>query len=354
MPIDLPDKVAGVAYAPGATVRRLTQIGCAVDLVTGDDGRARVVALPPSWRPDLTQPADLVEEVLRLEGYDVIPSVLPAAPAGRGLTAAQERRRAVSRALAEAGYVEVLPFPFVGPAAWDAFGLPADDVRRRTVHVLNPLDAERAELATTLLPGLLDTLVRNRSRGASDLALFHIGQVVLPHAEPVPMPDPDVTRRPDRRGAARGSRPRCRRSRCTSPRCSPVSASRAAGGAPDARPGWADAVQAARLVGQAAGVELRVTAATLPPFHPGRCAALRVGDWIVGHAGELHPKVVEALGLPARTCAMELDLDAVPLSDRKPVPPCVAVPADRGGRRAGGRHGGARRRPRRRPARRRR
>jgi len=67
-------------------------------------------------------------------------------------------------------------------------------------------------------------------------------------------------------------------------------------------------------------VELRVTAAELPPWHPGRCAALRVGDWVVGHAGELHPKVVEALGLPPRTCAMELDLDAIPLPDRRPAP----------------------------------
>ncbi|GAA5140116.1 phenylalanine--tRNA ligase subunit beta [Pseudonocardia adelaidensis] len=325
MPINLPDEVAGVAYAPGVTVRRLSQIGCAVDLVTGDDGRARVVALPPSWRPDLAQPADLVEEVLRLEGYDVIPSVLPAAPAGRGLTPGQQRRRAVSRALAEAGYVEVLPFPFVGPAAWDAFGLAADDVRRRTVPVLNPLDAERAELATTLLPGLLDTLVRNRSRGAADLALYHVGQVVLPHAEPKPMPDPDVTGRPSDAELAQieAALP-----------AQPLHVAAVLAGEREARgwwgpgraAGWADAVQAARLVGQAAGVELRVTAATLAPFHPGRCAALRVGDWVVGHAGELHPKVVEALGLPERTCAMELDLDAIPLDDRRPVPKVSPYP----------------------------
>jgi phenylalanyl-tRNA synthetase beta chain len=325
MPINLPDEVAGVGYAPGATVRRLSQIGCAVDLVTGDDGRARVVALPPSWRPDLAQPADLVEEVLRLEGYDVIPSVLPAAPAGRGLTPGQERRRAVSRALAEAGYVEVEPFPFVGPGAWDALGLPADDVRRRTVHVLNPLDAERAELATTLLPGLLDTLVRNRSRGAADLALFHVGQVVLPHAQPVPMPDPAVTDRPSDAELAQieAALP-----------AQPLHVAAVLAGereqrgwwGPGRAAGWADAVQAARLVGQAAGVELRVTAATLPPFHPGRCAALRVGDWIVGHAGELHPKVVEALGLPERTCAMELDLDAIPLTDSRPAPKVSPYP----------------------------
>jgi phenylalanyl-tRNA synthetase beta chain len=325
MPLELPDRVAGVAYPPGATVRRLTQIGCRVELVTGDDGRGHVVAVPPSWRPDLAQPADLVEEVLRLEGLDVIPSVLPAAPPGRGLTPAQLRRRVVSRALAEAGYVEVLPFPFVAPAVWDAFGLAAADVRRRTVHVLNPLDAERAELASTLLPGLLDALIRNRSRGATDLALYHIGQVVLPHAKPVPMPDPDVDARPSDAELAQieAALP-----------AQPVHVGVVLAGDREARgwwgPGraasWADAVQAGRLVGQAAGVELRVTAASHPPFHPGRCAALRVGDWIVGHAGELHPKVVEALGLPERTCAMELDLDLLPLDDRRPAPQVSPYP----------------------------
>ena len=319
MPLGMPDRVAGVAYAPGATVRRLAQVGCRVDLVTDHAGSPDVVAVPPSWRPDLQQPADLVEEVLRLEGLDAIPSVLPAAPPGRGLTAGQLRRRAVSRALAEAGFVEVLPFPFVGPAAWDAFGLPADDVRRRTVRVLNPLDAERAELTTTLLPGLLDVLVRNRSRGAGDLALYHVGQVVLPHAQPVEMPDPPVDRRPTDAEYAQ--------IRAALP-AQPVhvavvlAGDREPGGwwGPGRPAGWGDAVEAARRVAAVAGVELRTVAADLLPWHPGRCAQLRVGDWPVGHAGELHPKVVEALGLPPRTCAMEIDLDALPLREAHPAP----------------------------------
>lgn len=319
MPLELPDRIAGVAYPPGAAVRRLTQVGCAVELSTGDDGRPRVRATPPSWRPDLEQPADLVEEVLRLEGYDTIPSVLPPAPAGRGLSPRQLRRRAVSRALAEHGYTEVLPFPFVDPAVWDAFGLAADDVRRRTVHVLNPLDADRAELAGTLLPGLLDALVRNRARGAVDLGLYAIEQVVLPHHIPKPMPDPPVDRRPTDAEIAliEAALP-----------AQPVHVGVVLAGDREARgwwgggraAGWADAVAAGLLVGQAAGVPLRVTTAELAPWHPGRCAALRVGDWIVGHAGELHPKVVEAMGLPPRTCAMELDLDAIPLLDARPAP----------------------------------
>jgi phenylalanyl-tRNA synthetase beta chain len=319
MPLELPDRVAGLAYPPGATVRRLTQIGGRVELVTGADGRAQVVLTPPSWRPDLQQAADLVEEVLRLEGYDAIPSDLPPAAAGRGLTPGQLRRRVVSRALAEAGYVEVLPFPFVDPSVWDAFGLPADDVRRATMRVLNPIDVERAELGTTLLPGLLDTLVRNRARGAVDLALYTIEQVVLPHHIPKPMPNPPVDRRPTAAEFAQ--------IQAALP-AQPVHVGVVLAGDRDGRgwwgsgraAEWADAVRAGVLVGQVAGLELRVTAASLAPWHPGRCAALRVGDWIVGHAGELHPKVVEALGLPARTCAMELDLDALPLDDARPAP----------------------------------
>ncbi|WP_214404310.1 phenylalanine--tRNA ligase subunit beta [Pseudonocardia lacus] len=325
MALDLPDRVAGVEYPSGATTHRLRQVGCDIDLLLGADGAGSVQVLPPSWRPDLTQPADLVEEVLRLEGYDAIPSVLPSAPPGRGLTEGQRRRRAVSLALAEAGYVEVLPFPFVGPSTWDAFGLPENDARRRTVPVLNPLDADRAGVTTTLLPGLLEMLARNRSRGSVDLALYHVGQVTLPHAQPVPMPDPGVHDRPTdaeyaQIKAALPAQPLH------------VAAVLAGNREPSGwwgsgrQASWEDAVAAARLVGRAAGVELRVTKAELAPWHPGRCAALRVGDWVVGHAGELHPKVVEALELPARTCAMELNLDGIPLTELRPAPQVSPYP----------------------------
>ncbi|WP_375484885.1 phenylalanine--tRNA ligase subunit beta, partial [uncultured Mycobacterium sp.] len=175
MATDLPDRTAGVGYPPGTTVRRLTQIGAGVTA----DGDVLTVT-PPSWRPDLVQPADLVEEVLRLEGFAVIPSVLPAAPAGRGLTPKQKRRRAIGKSLALSGYVEVLPTPFLPAGVFDRWGLPADDPRRATTQVLNPLEADRPHLATTLLPGLLEALARNVSRGIVDVALFAIAQVVHP------------------------------------------------------------------------------------------------------------------------------------------------------------------------------
>ncbi|MGH3451433.1 MAG: phenylalanine--tRNA ligase subunit beta, partial [Haloechinothrix sp.] len=325
MPIALPDRTAGVAYERGVTVRRLSKIGCKLVIDTAEDGTALVIAEPPSWRADLVQPADLVEEVLRLEGYDSIPSELPAAPAGAGLTDTQRRRRAVSRALAESGYVEVLPFPFVSGSVWDAFGLAADDVRRNTAKVLNPLETAKNELATTLLPGLLETALRNGSRGFRDLALFHVGQVVLPHAADLTVPGPGVRQRPtDQEVAAlEGAVP------AQPLHVAVVLAGRRerAGwwGAGEAA-NWSDAVQAARTVAAAAGAELVVRSADLMPWHPGRCAQLLIGDWPVGHAGELHPTVVDALGLPKRTVAMELDLDAIPVTDRRPAPSVSPYP----------------------------
>ncbi|SEG97816.1 phenylalanyl-tRNA synthetase beta subunit [Saccharopolyspora kobensis] len=325
MPLALPDKIAGVSYERGVTARRLGQIGCRIEVSTSDEGVGLVTATPPTWRPDLTQPYDLVEEVLRLEGYHTIPSVLPAAPPGRGLTGEQRRERAVSRALAAEGYVEVLPFPFVGKAMLDAFGLAEDDERRRTASVLNALESDRSLLTTTLLTGLAEVMQRNVSRGQRDLALFHIGQVVQPAAEQPPVPEVGVAQRPsdEQLAALEAALP-----------AQPKHVAVLLGGHREQagwwgkgrEASWADAVQAARVVAAAAGVELEVGAGELAPWHPGRCAQLKVGGTVVGHAGELHPKVVEALGLPKRTCAMELDLDALPLVDNRPAPQISPYP----------------------------
>src|SRR5690606_34196276 len=92
---------------------------------------------------------------------------------------------------------------------------------------------------------------------------------------------------------------------------------------------WADAVQAARDVLAAARVRtdrVRVRAAEYAPWHPGRCAEVSVDGEVVGHAGELHPAVCDALDLPRRTCAMELDLDALPLPEVVPAPRVSSYP----------------------------
>src|SRR2546421_23659 len=172
VPADLPSRVAGVEYEAARVTEILTEIGCGIEPV-GD----ALVATPPTWRPDLLQPADFAEEVVRLDGYGKVPSVLPVAPPGRGLTPQQRRKRSVGRALAENGYVEVLSYPFTSASVLDALQLPEGDPRRRVVRVTNPLSDEEPLLRTTLLPPLLGTLRRNLGRGHRDLALYEVGPV---------------------------------------------------------------------------------------------------------------------------------------------------------------------------------
>jgi phenylalanyl-tRNA synthetase beta chain len=319
--VDLPDRVAGVAYGPGTTARRLTQIGAAV--AENDDV---LIVTPPSWRPDLLQPADLVEEVMRLEGLEVIPSVLPAAPAGRGLTAAQKRRRAIGKSLAQSGYVEILPTPFLPPGVFDLWGLPPDDPRRAATHVLNPLEADRPALATTLLPALLEALGRNVSRGLVDVALFALAQVVQPTDETRAVELIPVHRRPTDTEIAMLDASLPRQPQHVAAVLTGLREPRGPWG-PGRRVEAADAFEAVRIVARASGIDVRLRAAQRLPWHPGRCAEVLVGQTCVGYAGQLHPAVVERSGLPKGTCAMELNLDAIPIVDVLPAPRVSPFPA---------------------------
>ncbi|MFF8954770.1 phenylalanine--tRNA ligase subunit beta [Streptomyces sp. NPDC014894] len=303
-----PDRVAGVEYGRETVVRRLQEVGCDVY------GQDELVVTVPSWRPDLTEPNDLAEEVIRLEGYENLPSTLPRPPAGRGLTEGQRLHRRVGRALAGAGYVEALNYPFIGAKVLDQLDLPADDPARRLVTLVNPISDEEPALRSTLLPGLLGALRRNAGRGSHDLALFETGLVFHPAAgesRPLSLP---VDRRPTDEeiavlDAALPVQPRHAAVVLTGAR------ERAGWWGAGHPADWADAIEAARIVARESGAALTSEQAQYGPWHPGRCAALSVSvdgvKTLVGHAGELHPRVVKALGLPERTCAMELDLDLV-------------------------------------------
>jgi len=316
MPADLPSRVVGCDWTRAQVIESIVRIGC---VVTGEDGLGDghdaevLLVTPPSWRPDLRIGVDLAEEVARLSGYEQIPSVLPVAPAGRGLTHGQQARRSVARALAEHGLVEVLSYPFVAPSVHDTFGLPADDARRRAVTLLNPLSDEQPQLRTSMLPPLLDTLRRNVGRGTSDVGLFEVGLVVRPE-QPVDAahaaPRPSVAGRPtdaelEALYSAVPSQPRRVGIALAGQRELP--GWNGAGRAAD----WTDAIEAAQLVARTLGLELTVSADQHAPWHPGRCARLELDGVLAGHAGELHPKVAAGSGVPARTCVAELDLDVL-------------------------------------------
>ncbi|CAL9615250.1 phenylalanine--tRNA ligase subunit beta [Streptomyces sp. Tu 3180] len=323
VPADHPDKVAGVAYGRETVVRRLQEVGCDVH------GQDELIVTVPSWRPDLTDPNDLAEEVIRLEGYENLPSTLPRPPAGRGLTGRQRLHRRIGRALAGAGYVEAPNYPFLSEQVFDQLGLDADDPARRVVRLTNPLSDEEPALRTSLLPGLLGALRRNDGRGSHDLALFETGLVFHPRHEQRTAAQPPVDRRPtdEELAGLNAALP-------DQPRHVAVvlaGAREQAGWWGRGRPAdWADAVEAARTVAREAGAELVVRKGQYGPWHPGRCAELVVTvdgtEQVVGHAGELHPGVLKTLGLPARTCAMELNLDAVrQVGDDTPQAPGIST-----------------------------
>ncbi|WP_426566662.1 phenylalanine--tRNA ligase subunit beta [Angustibacter sp. McL0619] len=318
MPVDLPRRLVGVDYTHEQVVQALEAVGCTVaqarvaGVDASDSTLDELQVHVPSWRPDLTQGADLVEEVARVQGYDRIPSVLPQAPAGRGLTRSQRLRRSAARSLAERGLVEVLTYPFTSTDRFDQLGLAAQDPRRHALRLANPLSEQEPLLRTCLLATLPEAVRRNLSRGVRDVALFEIGRVFRPAGEPGVAPQPGGGRRPDDAVLARldaGVPAQPWRAAVL------LAGQREPAGwwGPGRAADWADAVAAVQGLAEALGVPtLQVSADRHDPWHPGRCARLELADGtLVGHAGELAPAVIAALDLPERACAAEIDLDVL-------------------------------------------
>lgn len=295
------DGLVGVDFSLDEITDSLVAVGCSI--APGDDGW-RVT--PPSWRPDLVDAPSLAEEVARIVGYDRIPAQLPVAPPGRGLTRGQRVRRALADALAAAGLTEVLAYPFVSA---DDNALMAG-AEHPQVRLANALDADAARLRVSLLPGLAHIAHRNVSRGLTDLALFEIGTVFLPEAgrEYGVAEVPLGTQRPEP-----GTLEQLESSIPHQPWY--VSAlvlgdrrPRGVGQATETS-GLADVLDVAHRVAAVLGVRLTVETGAHPAMHPGRTAALLVGDARVGLAGELLPAVALERDLPRQVGVLELDLD---------------------------------------------
>ncbi|MCD2443722.1 phenylalanine--tRNA ligase subunit beta [Agromyces sp. SYSU K20354] len=306
LPHGFVSSLIGVEYTEAEVHDALAEIG---GVVTAVDGGFSVV--PPSWRPDLTGKAELAEEVARLVGYHRIPSVLPVAPPGRGLTRSQRLRRQTADVLAGAGSTEVLSFPFATADENALYGS-ADGSAVASVRLVNALDQSTPFLRRSLLPGLIGAARRNRSRGLNDLDLFEIGLVFLPEtgrtygSDELPVGDAKPT--DETLAALNAGIPR-------QPRHLGVLL---VGDAVTKQPGQAavpvgivDALDAVRRVVLATGAELEVVQGAHQALHPGRTAELRVGGRAVGFAGELLPAVAIELDLPRVVAVAELDLDAV-------------------------------------------
>lgn len=305
VPKDFAAKRVGVDYLETEVVASLESVGCKVNVMT--DGFEVQV---PSWRPDLNIAEDLSEEVARITGYDRIPSIVPEAVAGNGLTHLQRLRRSAARMLSENGLVEVLSYPFISMTELDEMRIATDDGRRNAMQLLNPLSAEQPYMRTTILAPLLATARRNIGRGHTNVAIYEQGLIVLP-VDGAKAEILSVEKRPsDSELAKLNEAVPLQPWYIGAVLCGEREIGQPTTYSAD-KWDWQKTIALACEVVALNHVKATVLQTDQAPWHPGRCAAIVMGNSIIGFAGELHPRVVESYGIPARSCAFELDIEAI-------------------------------------------
>jgi len=314
-----PAKLLGIPLGDLIVQSKLEIVGCTID-----NSASLWKVSAPSWRSDLLTPTDLVEEVARLVGLNEIEGTLPIGKASTTLSPLQYRKRHVAHALATRGFSEVYNYPFVSPEMVSILGFVG--ARAASFTIANPMSEQAPLLRTHLLPGLLDTAKRNLSRGAKDVAIFEIGTVFRDVVKLAHVPQIGTDSRPsdDEIASIYASVP-----------AQPLFVGAVVAGSLD-RDGWwgsgrsyewSDAVNEALRIIEESGNHASIIQSDLAPWHPGRCAELQVNGKAVAHAGELHPRVLEALGLPPRTCAFAVILSELDFPGQKSAPKINTMPA---------------------------
>lgn len=299
-----PERLLGVVITRDQTVSILTRLGFRV---TGEDPMQVII---PTYRLDVTRPADLVEEVARIYGLDRLPERLPHGPGG-GLSVAERRGRLLRDVLTGAGVSEASTSTFIGIESLRALRLLPGSEDGDPIRVRNPLREEEAYLRTSLLPGLLNAVALNVRRSIANPALFEIGRVFLP--EPSPM-DEHIPHQPERFAFVVAGAFGPRRL-----------------GQPQPEADIATARALWDLVARTLRLDANLEPASPPGFHPGRAARVVSSDGeVIGSVGELHPSVGRSYGIDSRLAAGEFDL--APLLETKgwwmfrepsPYPPVV-------------------------------
>ena len=322
LPADFTEKLIGVEYSVAEIETVLTDIGATT--AKAKDGWT---VTPPSWRPDLVDAPGLAEEVARIHGYDRIPSAIPVAPPGRGLSRSQAARRRVAQVLAGAGLTEVLAYPFVTSEHNVLFGT-VDGTAVPEMTLANALDPSVAQLRRSLLPGILDIATRNVARGLTSLAIYELGSVFQPVGAtgspsiPIGNVRPDVTTL-DGLYDSVPAQPW----HVSAVFVGPVTTKQP--GQTAVPSGLGEAIDAVHAVATAVGVDVEIRQGSHHAFHPGRCAEVFVGDVSVGFAGEVLPSIALSLDLPRVVSAFDLDLDALIASapDHVVATPVLVFPA---------------------------
>ncbi|HEV2188810.1 MAG TPA: phenylalanine--tRNA ligase subunit beta [Stellaceae bacterium] len=295
-------ELGGLAVPPVQSTEILEVLGFGVE---GERDRLRVT--PPPWRGDIVGEADLVEEVLRVKGYDEIapvPLARDTVIARPAIDARRRRTELVRRSLAARGLVEAVTYSFISAGAAGRFG-----GGQPALRLVNPISADLDVMRPSVLPGLVEAARRNADRGIDEIALYEVGPLYRGDT-----PEGQVTVAAGLRAGRLGPRDWHDRP-----------------GAADLFAAKADALTALAAAG--APID-NVQVSGEPPtwFHPGRSGVLRLGPTVLGHFGELHPEILAAFDVRGPVAAFEAFIEAVPLprgGRRPPVKLSVFQPVER-------------------------
>ena len=302
--VPVPEKTVTFPYAEtkrltGLDVgaRQANEILTKLGFTVAPDGTSAQVKVP-SWRPDIDEKADIVEEIIRIVGLEHVESTpllrLETAVPKPVLTLLQKRTRGAKRALATRGLVEAVTWSFISKERATLFGGGAPELA-----LANPIAADLSDMRPSLLPGLLSAAQRNADRGTGDVALFEVGQIFKGDSET----DQFIAASAIRRGTAK-----------------PAGAGRHWSGTAhnvDLFDAKADALAVLASLGVVlSGLQISPKAPNF--YHPGRSGILHFGPNIIGHFGEFHPNTLEALDISGPLCGFEIILDKIPAQKAKP------------------------------------
>ena len=280
------NRVLGTDIDPKQAKILLESIG----FTASENTDGTMAVLPPSFRVDVTRAIDLMEEIARLYGYNNIPTTFPRiTPQSKKPETKPIRRNKIRALMTALGFSEAVNYSFVDSRVADNLNLPQNDIRRKSVPILNPLSEDQTEMRTMVLPGLLKNMNKNLSQQVNDLKLFEIAKIFINH-DPKDLPEEIEFGC----GLWTGSRH---------------------------QPSWHDNKTACDFFDMKGAVEAVFSALNLPVrftrlprdkcyyTRPGYSASIEMGETTLGLVGELHPAVLKQYNLKQTAYIFEINLD---------------------------------------------
>ncbi len=240
----------------------------------------KLVCTIPTYRPDLSNDADIAEEVMRIYGYDKIPSTLPKnMTGGGGRSDYQKKYKTIRDMMVAMGMFQAMSYSFMSPSDFTKLGFDQDDSCKNSIVLSNPLGEDYSVMRKTLMPSLLTSVANNKNHNISDVKLFEMSRTFMPQGDENSLPqEMNVL----------------------------AAALNAEGEDFYTLKGRLEELFEKFNIAKAS-----YTIANLPYLHPGRCAFIMAGDKHLGYIGEIHPDTSEAYGISGRTTVCEIDIDVL-------------------------------------------